>query len=235
MNPCIVSFFMNNINPKTVEMQKAVVDKYNPSKVPHLHINTQMRHGDSMDYFWLMNDVECETMKGNTPQQKLDFDVVLFLDIDALPLHERAIDQTLQYAEEGFLVGNIQRSNHIQNDQHVFVAPSCVAVRRDVYQNMGAPTARETARSDVAEEYTFLAELSEVPVKFYMPLRYDAPPIRFEWEKNQPPYWDLKDGMPKYGVGTTFGDGEKEMFWHNFQSFHPGQQERFWAKCESLL
>jgi hypothetical protein len=88
----------------------------------------------------------------------------------------------------------------------------------------------------VSEELTFRAREGNIPVEIIMPLRYDAPPIRQEWEpKDAPPYWDLADGMPKYGIGTTFGTEGNEMFWHMYQSFYPGQNERFIKKCEEVL
>ena len=96
---------------------------------------------------------------------------------------------------------------------------------------MGKPSAVPNDRVDVAELYTYKAREAGIPIKQYMPVSYDAPPIRMDWETNQEPFWRLADGMPNYGIGTTFQSG----FYHNFQIFHPGQQERFWAKCESLL
>ncbi len=99
----------------------------------------------------------------------------------------------------------------------------------------------EVNPEDNAEELTFRARESNIPIEILMPLRYDAPPIRMDWEpKDAPPYWDLADGMPKYGIGTTFGltnrDGTTmDLFWHMYQSFHPGQNERFTKKCEELL
>ena len=98
------------------------------------------------------------------------------------------------------------------------------------------PVATETERSDVAEEYTWAAEEAGIEVIKFMPLRYDAPPARYAWEGEQPPYWNLADGMPVYGIGTTFGDEKHgDLFYHNFQIFKPGQQERFQNKCKSLL
>ena len=41
--------------------------------------------------------------------------------------------------------------------------------------------------------------------------------------------------MPKYGMGTTYGDDSGDLFWHNFQIRMPGQEERFWNKCEEVL
>jgi hypothetical protein len=235
-NACIVSYYMENVDDRTVEYQKAVVNKFNKSNLPFYQVKANIRHGFFMDYFWKMNGVDVVSMSGQNIMQQLDHDVVLFLDIDCIPLNENAIDYYVQEASSGSLIGNAQRSNHIENDQHVFAAPSALAISKQNFVKIESPSAIETGRSDVAEEYTWKAEELGVQVKLCYPLKYDAPPIRMAWEKDTEPYWALADGMPVYGIGTTFGNSDLgELFWHNFQIFQPGQQERFWTKCEEVL
>jgi len=236
-NVCLVSFFMNNIDKKTVELQRAVVEKYNVSKYPHYSILTDMRHGASIDYFWCLNGIKVDTFKDNPVEKKLDYDIVLILDTDCFPVSERAIDYYIEQAANGRICGNVQRSGHIQNNNHLFAAPSASAISVDTFVTIGKPSALETNRGDVMEEYTYAAEKSGiVPVDLLMPLRYDSPPLRMNWEpKDLPPYWTLEHGLPNYGIGTTFGDDQGDLFWHCFQIFQPGQQERFWTKCESIL
>ena len=165
-----------------------------------------------------------------------EHNVIMFLDIYCVPLNDNALDYFFDKAYNGWVIGDAQRSNHIQNDQHVFAAPHNVTFSVETYHKLGSPSFMSNYRGDVAEELTFKARESNIPIEIIMPLRYDAPPIRMEWEpKDAPPYWDLADGMPKYGIGTTFGTERNEMFWHMYQSFHPGQNERFTRKCEELL
>ena len=240
-NACIVTFFMDNLSIDTVKKHAETVSKFNKSKVPHYHINTPMNHGASMDYIWHMMGLKHKTFGEQAVEKKFDHDVVFFLDVDALPLNDWAIDHfILQAVNCGKLFGNIQRSNHIQNNQHVFAAPSAVALSVDTFLTLGKPSAIPNNRSDVGEEYTWAAEEVGVPFELLMPLKFDAPPAEC-------PSWALKDGMPVYGRGTTFGYenyhspetfepvGPQGLIWHNFQSFHPGQQERFIAKCDELL
>jgi len=220
---------MDNIDHNTVELQRKVVEKFNPSKFPHYSIKTNTRHGISIDHFWAMNGADNEYFKSLKVQNHCDHDVVVILDIDCVPLNCEAINNLAHKANSGVLIGNVQRSNHIANNQHLFVAPSCMAIHREVFKEMGSPSAVETYRSDVAEEYTFLAEDNGVPIEFYIPSRFDEAP-------QEAPSWNLKDGMPEFGRGTTFKSGNGvEEFWHSFQIFHPGQQEKFHKKCLSLL
>lgn len=232
---CIVSFFMDNISGKTVELQKTVVEKYNKSKYPHIIAKTNAAHGISIDYIWSVNGQVCGEFLKHPTEKQFEYDAFLFLDIDAIPLHEDAIDYYIDEAMKGNIIGNAQRSNHIENNQHVFAAPSATAISRETFEKIGKPSAFESNRSDVLEEYTWAAESHGVSVDLVMPLRYDVSPQRYEWEKDQPPYWALADGMPVYGMGTTYGRDGKDLFYHNFQIRMPGQQERFWTKCEEVL
>ena len=224
MNPCIATIFMNNIDKNLLTLQYRVVEKYNKSKIKHYQVYTEANPGYTMDK--LVDMLE-----------KKEHDAIMFLDVDALPLNENSLDYFFEQAYAGKIIGSAQRSNHIQNDQHIFCAPHNVTFTIETYRHkLGTPSFMPNYRGDVAEELTFRAREANIPIEILMPLRYDAPPIRMDWEpKDAPPYWDLADGMPKYGIGTTFGTEGNEMFWHMYQSFHPGQNERFTKKCEEIL
>lgn len=228
MKPCIATIFMRNIDPAMIQLQQQVVKKYNKSNIPQYPILSEAPHGYTMEKLMAM----LETREHN---------VVMFLDVDCVPLNDTALDYFFEKAFNGTLIGDAQRSNHIDNGQHVFCAPHNITLSMETYDKLGRPSFMPNYRGDVAEELTFRAREANIPIEIIMPLRYDAPPIRMDWEpKDAPPYWDLADGMPKYGIGTTFGfsgeDGSaQDLFWHMYQSFHPGQNERFIKKCEELL
>lgn len=231
MKACIASYFMPNIDQKTVELQKKVVEKFNPLKLQHLVIKGEIPHGMFMDYVWSLNGQAVSTLK---IEKQLDFDVVLFLDIDCLPVSANAIELYLTTALEGKLIGNAQRSGHIQNNNHLFAAPSALALSSTSFDKIGRPSAMETSRGDVAEEYTYAAEANKIAVDFVPPVRYDRDVYRYDWEQDRRPYWTLENELPNYGLGTTYGN-DNDLFWHNFQIRVEGQQEQFWKKCEELL
>lgn len=234
-NPCIVSFYMDNIDTNTVKLQSTVVKKFNSANIKHYLIKIDFPHGVGLDYFWALNGIKNERFANLDIKQQLEHDCILFLDIDCIPLSTKAIPHYFEAAQEGRIIGNAQRSNHLQNDQHVFAAPSALCLSADTYKKIGMPCATETMRSDVAEEYTWAAEQAGVKVDLVMPLRYDNSPQRYEWEGDQPPYWTLADGMPVYGMGTTYGTEDTDMFYHNFQIRMDGQQDKFCRKCVTVL
>ena len=222
-NPCTASIFMDNLSKETALFQKRVIEKYNPSNVFHYQVLSQVPHGYTMDKL-----IDMFRERGH--------DAILFLDIDCVPVNKCAIDYMFKQAYAGKLIGDAQRSNHIENNQHVFAGAHNVGFTLETYDKMGKPSFIPTHRGDVAEELTYKAEESNIEVELLMPLRYDAPPIRMQWETETEPFWRLADGMPHFGIGTTYGlDDGTELFWHCWQSFHPGQQERFHNKCKELL
>lgn len=224
MRTCIVSFFMPNIHPATVELQSKVVEKFNKSKLPHLKVQCPMwtkvdNPGDDMDEFMRMNDSD----------PNLKYDAFIIVDIDCVPVSDKTFDYMVEKISQGYLVGNIQRSNHIQNNKHVFCAPSLIGFSLETFNKMGRPTFRETTRGDTAEELTYKAEENGIPIEMWMPARYEAAPVECE-------YWPLADGMPVYGIGTTFTiPGIGDASYHNFQIRIPGNQKRFASKCEAIL
>jgi hypothetical protein len=214
MKPIIISPYMDNIDPRVVASQKAVISHLCPDVMYYQH-RTASAHGDTLDRLlpWLMAS---------------GYDTALILDIDAIPLSRQAVMTTLALAHRGSLVGNIQRSNHIKNDQHTFIAPSFMGI--DIWKWMlwGSPSFRPTTRGDVAEEVTYRWEECNGEVLYYMPMGFEAAPI-------ESPSWKLADGMPDYGCGTTFGADGVPVSYHAFQISHGRNVDNFLAKCEAVL
>ena len=81
-------------------------------------------------------------------------DCILIVDIDAIPLSTEALEETLHIAYSGHVVGNIQRSNHCDNDKHVYVGSSYNCFTRYTYENAGSPTMCYNAKYDTCELLT---------------------------------------------------------------------------------
>ena len=199
----VVAFYMVNISTRVVLAQRRVLKLFTPPDIAILQIETSASHGVTMQNFI----------------RNTRYRTILFLDIDCIPLHRNAIGKLVELAEGGALAGNIQRSSHIQNDGHLFVAPSCMALMPALYREVGQPTFLETPRGDVGEELTYTMEQLGRPFHFLWPTKVDGEPI-----------WPLIDGI-SYGLGTTFGDS----FWHSFHIRDRIYQERFVRRCEAVL
>jgi hypothetical protein len=198
----IVSFYMANVPAEVVAAQRDVLMRLAPDDVAIQQVRTRLRHDDSIDLFL----------------SRSLYPAFVILDIDCIPVSATAISDLLARAEAGALAGAVQRTLHKENDAHLFVAPSCLAITRETYDALGRPSVRKTQRGDVAEEVTFVAEARGVPVDFLWPSHSDDA------------IWELRDGK-RYGHGTTF----EHAFWHAFEIRYPEHHRRFIARCEDVL
>lgn len=220
MKPIIVTGYNNNIDPKVVYYQKMVVDKLRGS-IPFFaydYTGSDMLHGDVCNK--LIHKMFYEYQEGA--------DCILFLDIDCIPLSEKALHWTFEQAYSGILVGNAQRSNHYNNDQHVFAAISYAAFTRDTYEKAGSPTMAFSKKYDCSELLTVNCEKNNIPVQLLMPSKSDS-------LNEEGVYWDLADNMPKYGIGTTFSNGEIDISYHLFCTRFHKYNRLFFNRCHNLI
>ncbi len=198
----VASFYMANISKELVLAQREVLARLTPSDVAVFQIKTILRHVKALD-----------RLMATTPYR-----TVVILDIDCIPTREGAIDDLIARAEKGHLAGAAQRSNHIENNEHVFAAPSCLALTKGTFDRLGRPPFRGTERGDCAEELTYRAEERGIPVDLYRPVHAEVP------------MWPLKGDKLVFGHGTTYDGG----FYHLFESRNPENRARFIARCSAL-
>ena len=198
---------MPNINPDVVKYQKAVMNRYYP-ELDFDQILTDKPHGHSMDDYL-----------ANRQEQ-----LIVFLDIDAIPLNGAAIWRLLDMTNNGqTIAGAPQRANHIKNGAHIYVAPSIMAISPELYREIGSPSASETHRGDVAEEWTYALEDVRIKPSYLDVLSHDPST-----------QWQL-DEETTFGLNTYYGLREEPLFFHSFQGRSPSQQVKFTEICKKLL
>lgn len=205
-----VSFYMNNINPDVVYYQRQVVEKF-CDKIKFNQILTGKNHADSMtDYM-----------------KSVDSDYVIFLDIDAIPLCEESFSILIDMTHNGAQIsGAPQRSNHISNDEHIFVAPAIMCMPTKLYKLLGSPSAKNIrGKGDVAEEWTYAQEANGGSVNFLDVDSFDPVPGK---------KWYLK-GTQEFGRNTVYTYQGKRVFFHSYQGRFKEQQERFVEECKKVL
>lgn len=212
------------VDTKIVEYQKLVVDRLN--SVPHTTYE-YLRYNAPDGVVW--PDAVIDHGFRSLFYER-DFDTILLLDIDCIPLNSRSLHYVFERAEQGVLIGNIQRANHIENNQHVYIAPSAMCVSRETYEKLGKPSFAPNSMGDVAEFITYVAEQRSIPMEMFIPNSYEKLPH----QRDTP--WPLAPDMPEYGIGTTYVDSSgREMFYHLFQSSIAKHDELFYNKCKSVL
>jgi hypothetical protein len=220
--PIIATCFNNEIDPKISIYQKMVVDKFR-GFIPFLSLNfpypyQNINHGDLLNK--CVHDLFYD----------MGADCILFMDVDCVPLGKHCFDVAFDLAyNNDTLVGNIQRSNHLNNNKHTYVGAPFICFSKKVYEAAGCPTMRHTHHGDTAEQLTYNCEREGISIVKFMPS--DS---QFPYNDNGD-YWNLADRMPKYGIGTTYSYNEVEMNYHLFCSREHKFNKIFFDKCEQLI
>jgi len=224
----IFTYSNHQIEDKISYLQKQMVAKFNKNhKCKYEYLHYKKPDGEM------------------TPDQVIDYginklfyqdnyDTIMLLDIDCVPLSEHALEYTFDRAEQGALIGNVQRSSHIENNKHIYPAPSCVCLSKETFEKLGKPSFSVTNRGDIGEELTYIAEqMGNIEIEMYMPSHYEEMPY---WPNQVRKPWDLQDGQPQYGIGTTFSDKNgNPMFYHLFQCRLNVFNHLFFLKCASVM
>jgi hypothetical protein len=179
----IFSPYMENISVDVVDAQRSVVSKFLRPYMRFTQVPTTLTHAQT-----LRGCLDCAAA-----------DIVIFLDIDCVPLCEDALIHLVKTASLGYLVGAVQRANHIDNGGHLYVGPFCMAFSQKLYRAFGNPTFDDSDRWDVGEKLSY---------------EWGVPGTWFIWPtRAESPQWKLTDNIC-FGYGTTYGD----IFYHEFCS-----------------
>jgi len=166
----------------------------------------KMRHGLWMD----------EVLR----QSKVD--VVGFVDNDCIPLNSDIVRYTATYAgQHKTFFGIAQASNHIGTKSHIFAAPAFFFIYRQCWFDLGCPTFAETARSDVAEEVSYVAEEKGLRYRAFYPTHFEAEPVEGVWRLSNYGF---------FGIGTVFADS----IYHLYQGRFKHNVDRF-VKCSEQV
>ena len=221
---CIFTYNNFQVDEKIVQFQKMVIDRLNniPNcKYEYLRYNApdgEVFPDAVIDYAFKKLFYED------------NYDTILLLDIDCVPMNLDSLLYCFEQAEKNILIGNIQRSNHIDNNEHTYVSPSAMCISKELFEKLGQPSFAPNNRGDVGESLTYRAEQMGIQIEKFMPTSYEKLP----YKRDTP--WPLSKGLPDYGIGTTFvNDFGKPMFYHLFQSSMNLHNQLFYMKCIDIL
>ena len=130
----------------------------------------------------------------------------LIIDIDAFPLSKYALKLTFVLAMLKSINGNIQRTNCIDNGEHIFIGPSYICFHTEAIKDLGEAAWIANSRSDVSEEITW-AKPGLIDHNLFKPIK-----TLFK------PTWALEGEKKVYGIGTTFGYNNVPINYHHFYS-----------------
>jgi hypothetical protein len=149
-------------------------------------------------------------------------DVVVFFEPDCIPLNFTF----LKYIQYSFLhesfVGICQVSNHLPPKSHLYAGPGFYCISTKCFKKLGSPHLTGTARSDTAEELSYLAEKSEIRYRALLPNCYEKPATEGRWALGCVGY---------FGIGTVYDNS----IYHLFQSRKSENIELFIHRCSEVI
>jgi hypothetical protein len=141
-----------NIHPDIVAAQKAAL------KALGYEIQQDcadlVLHGD-----WLTSTLESAA----------EDEVILFLDIDALPTRAEIVERAFRSAEVGNVFGVAQNAIHLANHEFFYAGPSFMCVARRTWVALGKPNLVENDVNDNGMALSVRAAEAGVPLDFIYP------------------------------------------------------------------
>jgi hypothetical protein len=202
MSKVVVSFYMDNVVADVVQHQRAVLEKFIPRDFALVQKRTTGTHAVALDDF----------------VRNTEYDLIVVLDIDCVPLDASSIPALAMRAARGELAGCVQRANHIDNHGHLYVGAFCMAFTRQLWEKLGRPSFQPTDRGDVGEELTYRCEAIQQPIHMIWPSSVEVA------------LWDLTDNH-KFGFNTEY-DGS---FLHAFGIRNSENQRKFVDRCRNII
>lgn len=194
----IISIYGQNIPKEAVELQRKVYEKFGQTvkQLPRVFESDR-------DHGMFMNDAMEASMA----------DVVLFSDIDNIPLNVDAVPVLLEAVKTRWLAGCAGRACHLNGAP--YIGAWCLAIRREAWIMMKKPDFRSNSTEDTAGHVTRSVEFFNKPIRYFFPSSCEIP------------RWNVLGN--KFGLGTNYED----IFYHAFES--RGGTARFEKKCNEVL
>ena len=145
-------------------------------------------------------------------------DIVIFCDIDAFPLHRDAYLQAVSHAQRGALFGLAQFSNHKPGNE-VYAGPMFMALRKQLWEDLGKPDLQSSKQHDAAEVLSALARARGVEVVMSEP----TATLISKWALGS-------EGV--FGIGTFYG---RRDFFHLFESRKPAYEALLAAVADDVI
>ena len=185
-----------------------IIKKIKPANVISMKVefNSQyikefIRESKEKGASYTVHSAMLEKLTQSMPNNSL----VLIIDLDAYPLSKDALKLTFLLANNFKVSGNAQRTNCIENGEHIFAGPSYLCIDTNFVHSLDKPW-DVNERSDVGEEISW--ELGhEINKSIFLPYKTVKRPI-----------WPLKGTKKVYGIGTFFAYYQLPISYHHFFS-----------------
>jgi hypothetical protein len=154
--------------------------------------------------------------------EQADSDIIGFLDADCVPLSRDAVLNAMSYVKKNnTFLGIAQVSNHIKPKSHIYAAPAFFFLTKSCWREISTSFS-ETIRSDVGEEFTYVAESKGKRYRCLYPVTFEREPQEGVWPLGNYGY---------YGIGTVFDN----YCYHLYQGRLQSNLELFIKRCNEIV
>ena len=194
----------DNIDERMLSAHKSVMGHFS---IPVNYHNNNINHGQ-----WMKAVHSSSTS-----------DVVITIEPDCVIIDKQKVIELINYAyKKNTFIGIAQVSNHIRPKSHIYAAPAFYIMPTKLYKELGEPSFTETARSDTAEEISYMAEERGLRYRCLYPSTFEGEPTEGLWPLGNYGY---------YGIGTTF----ENTVYHLYQSRLGNNIDLFVKRCQEIV
>jgi len=200
------SCYMNNIPERVAEYQKKVFNTFNMELTQEL---TDLPFHD----FWLDKKIK-----------SLDFDILIFFDIDCIPLKYGLYEYIVDKISDNNSIIGVEQVNQTRSSNFVYAAPACFGITKEVYEKMNKPSFGLKNEYDCGGEFSWVAPEYDVDVKL------------FEIKSSLNKKWKCLN--KRYGNGTIYDDWlyhQFEIRYFDFATQDKINTYQFIKQCKTII
>lgn len=201
----IHSLYNENINPSIVEYHKKVFSYFGHTPK---YSNMQIYPGKWYDY--IMNNSNA--------------DIIIFSDIDAVPINNLFYDEMIEYCKNDYLIGVTQVTPNCNSVYNFYCASGFMAITKKYYNEIGRPSFMDDCSigCDVSQQITNNAMKYKKRIRLWFPESFQGIP---------------KGGLWRYGSYGYNGIGciYDNKIYHLFESRFEKNTNLFIDTCNQIL
>lgn len=200
----VISYYITGMNKEVVLYQQKVFDYFN---IP-INIKEDIKsHGEFL------------TNTANYLVKHSDIDIVIFFDIDCIPLSQDAISHLVNKVNDDTICGIEQSCNCNLSPNHIYAGPACLVIPLNILKQIKPLNFQTNSYCDVAQQFTFDCEKNNIKINNLL------------ITKCKKPQWGLGNTGKMFGIGTIYDD----IIYHQFCIRDANQQQDFINKCKEVI
>lgn len=160
----------------------------------------------------------------NRIMQSTTADIVIFSDVDAVPINDVFYEEIIKYCSNDYMIGVTQVTPNANSTYEFYCASAFMGISKSYYESMGCPTFMDDILedSDISQQVTKKAMQMKKRIKLWFPSSFQAVPKGGLWRYG---------GYGYNGIGSIYD----EKIYHLFESRLKSNVDLFVDSCDKIL